>query len=101
MKTQVAGRRTRRRQTPDKFVESDSRLAGHAEIARMAQAEAGYRQIERRAMITDAAYFRAEKRGFAAGHELDDWLAAEVDVANAQQLDTLAPEEAGGLRRVS
>ena len=101
MKTQVAGRRTRRRQTPDKFAESDSRLAGHAEIARMAEAEAGHRQMERRAMIADAAYFRAEKRGFEPGHELDDWLAAEVDVANAQQLDTLAPEEAGGLRRVS
>ena len=24
-----------------------------------------------------AAYFLAERRGFARGHELDDWLAAE------------------------
>jgi hypothetical protein len=26
------------------------------------------------------AYFRAEKRGFHAGHELEDWLAAEAEV---------------------
>jgi hypothetical protein len=27
--------------------------------------------------IAVAAYFLAERRGFAPGHELDDWLAAE------------------------
>ncbi|HEY8507133.1 MAG TPA: DUF2934 domain-containing protein [Steroidobacteraceae bacterium] len=27
-----------------------------------------------------AAYFRAERRGFAPGHELDDWLAAEREI---------------------
>jgi hypothetical protein len=31
-------------------------------------------------MIAEAAYFRAEMRGFEAGSELDDWLAAEVEV---------------------
>src|SRR5579859_3119111 len=35
---------------------------------------------ERQALIAEAAYFRAEKRGFRAGHELEDWLAAEADV---------------------
>lgn len=30
--------------------------------------------------IAQAAYFRAEKRGFAPGGELDDWLAAEAEV---------------------
>lgn len=36
-------------------------------------------------MICDAAYFLAERRGFATGHELDDWLAAEqqIDLALA------------------
>ena len=29
--------------------------------------------------IAVAAYFRAEKRGFAPGRELDDWLAAEAE----------------------
>jgi hypothetical protein len=36
--------------------------------------------VEREAMIAEAAYFRAEARGFEAGHELADWLAAERDV---------------------
>ena len=34
----------------------------------------------RNEMIAQAAYFRAERRGFKAGHELDDWLAAEHQV---------------------
>jgi hypothetical protein len=29
--------------------------------------------------ITHAAYLRAEKRGFAPGREVDDWLAAEAE----------------------
>jgi hypothetical protein len=31
-------------------------------------------------LIARAAYFRAETRGFRAGHELEDWLAAEAEV---------------------
>jgi len=34
----------------------------------------------RRQLVAAEAYFRAEKRGFAAGHELDDWVAAEAVV---------------------
>jgi hypothetical protein len=34
----------------------------------------------RHAMITEAAYYRAQRRGFAPGHELDDWLAAEIEI---------------------
>jgi len=34
----------------------------------------------RRHMIAEAAYFRAERRGFEAGYELEDWLAAEAQV---------------------
>lgn len=34
----------------------------------------------RRAMIAQAAYLRAERRGFAAGGEVEDWLAAEAEV---------------------
>jgi hypothetical protein len=34
----------------------------------------------RRALIAEAAYLRAERRGFAPGHETEDWLAAEVEV---------------------
>lgn len=35
---------------------------------------------DRRRMIAEAAYFRAERRGFAVGGELDDWLAAEAEL---------------------
>lgn len=31
-------------------------------------------------MIALAAYYRAERRGFAPGGELEDWLAAESEI---------------------
>ena len=34
----------------------------------------------REARIAEAAYWRAERRGFAPGHELDDWLSAEREI---------------------
>lgn len=44
---------------------------------------------DRRRLIAEAAYFRAEQRGFVPGQELEDWLAAEIDV------DALLGEEDG------
>ena len=35
---------------------------------------------ERQRLIAEAAYFRAERRGFAAGNEETDWLEAEKDI---------------------
>ncbi len=35
---------------------------------------------DRHASIALAAYFRSESRGFAPGHEVEDWLAAEEEV---------------------
>jgi len=35
---------------------------------------------QRCAMIAEAAYYHAEHRGFASGHELEDWLAAEEEI---------------------
>jgi hypothetical protein len=34
----------------------------------------------RRAMIAEVAYIRAERRNFAPGYEVDDWLSAESEV---------------------
>jgi hypothetical protein len=34
----------------------------------------------RQAMICEAAYFLAEKRGFDPGHDVDDWLLAEQQI---------------------
>ena len=35
---------------------------------------------QRYRMICDAAYFRAERRGFIGGNQGDDWVAAEAEV---------------------
>jgi hypothetical protein len=35
---------------------------------------------QRAALIAEAAYYRAERRGFEPGHETEDWLAAEAEV---------------------
>ncbi len=37
-------------------------------------------QEDRHSMIAKAAYFRAARRDFQPGHELEDWLAAEAEV---------------------
>lgn len=39
-----------------------------------------YSLEQREAMIREAAYFHAIKRGNTPGHELDDWLAAEAEL---------------------
>jgi len=46
--------------------------------------------VDRDGMIAAAAYFRAQKRNFESGHELEDWLAAEaeIDAALLQGLQT-------------
>lgn len=45
---------------------------------------------ERAELVRMAAYFRAERRGFAPGYEIEDWLAAEAEVA-----EKLGPAPAG------
>lgn len=35
---------------------------------------------EVRKLISEAAYYRAKRRGFAPGQELDDWVQAEAEV---------------------
>lgn len=39
----------------------------------------------RRELIAAEAYFRAERRGFTAGNELEDWVAAEMAVDSRLQ----------------
>lgn len=35
-----------------------------------------------REVVAERAYLKAEKRGFAAGYDMDDWLEAEQEVSN-------------------
>jgi len=46
----------------------------HAELSR------NYDGEERHTMIERLAYQYAESRGFAPGHDIDDWLSAESEV---------------------
>jgi hypothetical protein len=43
------------------------------------------------AMIAERAYYRAEKRGFVPGHELEDWLVAEREIAMLKAGKAAAP----------
>jgi hypothetical protein len=38
---------------------------------------------QREVMIREAAYFRAERRAFASGGEIEDWFAAEREIDDA------------------
>jgi hypothetical protein len=44
----------------------------------------------RRQLVAAEAYFRAERRGFAAGMEFDDWIAAEAAVDSRLQQTQVA-----------
>jgi hypothetical protein len=49
--------------------------------------------VDHQVQVALAAYFIAEKRGFEPGHELDDWLAAEAQIATAEQPSVTKPIE--------
>ena len=51
---------------------------------RPAPAPAGTQPRDREALIRQAAYFRAESRGFAGGSPERDWLDAEAEVDRIQ-----------------
>ncbi|HSQ03245.1 MAG TPA: DUF2934 domain-containing protein [Burkholderiales bacterium] len=61
---------------------------------------------EVRQMIAAAAYYRAERRGFAPGGEVEDWLAAEKEVAQrlnamtmrTSKLDAPSAQESAAIR---
>ncbi len=50
---------------------------------------------QRRAMIAEAAYYRAERRGFEPGYEIDDWCSAERDIERALGRDDDTPTRCG------
>jgi DUF2934 family protein len=47
---------------------------------------------KRHALIAEAAYLRAERRGFTPGHEVEDWVAAETEIELALTASTQAPQ---------
>ena len=44
-------------------------------------------------LVAERAYYKSQQRGFMPGHELDDWLAAEREVADLLVASDPAPVE--------
>lgn len=77
---------------PGRGASRPAQTIGDPDVARpvlAAQAEA--RAADHQVQVALAAYFIAEKRGFEAGRELDDWLAAEAAIAAAEQPSVTGP----------
>lgn len=55
-------------------------ITTHEEILSRIPDEGQAMEEQTRLMIEEAAYFLAEKRGFAPGYELQDWLQAEAQL---------------------
>ena len=60
-----------------------------ADVAQLTAAEDEAGVADHQVKIAMAAYFIAEKRGFEPGHELDDWLAAEAEIDDAETAPVL------------
>jgi hypothetical protein len=59
---------------------SDAKQAAVARMPRRSKPAAAGNGEDRLRLIAEAAYYRAAQRGSTPGRELDDWLAAEIDV---------------------
>ena len=66
------------RRTPGKAPARPDKGAAHEGFN--AQARADLSPEELRKLISEAAYYRAKQRGFAPGHEVEDWIQAEAEV---------------------
>lgn len=70
------GKKTTRRKTATAVPElTDAMVALESE-----QSASSIDPDVRRQLVAAEAYFRAERRGFVAGYELEDWVAAEAAV---------------------
>lgn len=82
VQAQKSPRRTRRQAAAADGAVANARE--DADIAQLAAAEAEARAADHQVKVALAAYFIAEKRGFEPGHELEDWLAAELEIDKAE-----------------
>lgn len=85
-----------RRQLPERRTNRRGKPAHHASAAELAslrfasppRQEVAPRislsQVFRRS-VAEAAYLKAEKRGFSSGFEIDDWLQAENETRSAME----------------
>lgn len=77
-----------RKSTPPAQAVSDDRP-----VEQRAKAQITARAGAREAEIARGAYYRAERRGFEPGYELEDWLAAEAEVDGNGPIEILGSVE--------
>lgn len=66
--------------TDTKRVNAEGKLLSPRRSSRSTGLTPAFSDSERIQRISIAAYFRAEKRGFAPGGELEDWISAEAEI---------------------
>lgn len=59
-----------------------TRVLGHSDADQTAQ---GMQHDDLIAKVAVGAYYKAKARGFAPGHELEDWLMAEAEIISKER----------------
>lgn len=79
---QAAGQPIKKRKATAhaKALNPDDQLLSLGRSSRSMAQRPAMSDSERNERVSVAAYFRAEKRGFAPGGELDDWFSAETEI---------------------
>jgi hypothetical protein len=67
-------------QKSQRRMQRDAAPAASAPVADTAEARVTDYEVK----VALAAYFIAQKRGFEPGHELEDWLAGQAEIDNAE-----------------
>lgn len=98
--TMPAAPARRTRKSPAAAAESAAPAAARAAPRRRASSAAAAAPAQEllRTMVAEAAYYRAERRGFLPGWEMEDWLSAEAEVLT-QLCGTPAAKPAAKTRR--
>ncbi len=77
----AAAARGRAKQAPTRQPQDVKRKPGETgDVAHQGNSQTELTPEELEQMIATTAYYHAQQRGFAPGHELEDWLAAEAEV---------------------
>lgn len=85
----VAASRSPTRKAPRK----DGEIHDDRPLEVRAKAQITARAAAREAAIAREAYYRAERRGFTLGYELEDWLSAEAQVDGNGPIEILGSVE--------
>lgn len=82
--TVTSGRKAAAKTPAKKAAAAPRKPAGKKATARAVATQVDTRSTvtidERRRMIAEAAYLRAERRGFSGGDPNEDWLSAEAEI---------------------